>query len=412
MSQDLVFVEQFYYPDGWAGAQLPRDVTVHLRRAGYAVEVICGSDPYAAVEGDPGPDPRRAGVHIRRISRVLGGDIHRHKLLRQLWFCVAALPLLLLRGRPAAFIAQTNPPLIVPVAALAALLHRAPLVIVAMDLYPEVLIANGTLRPDSVGASVLRVLFRWAYRRASRVVALGPVMARRLEEKGVDPRRIVEISNWATGDETVVRGPGNRLRSAWGLDGRFVVMYSGNIGIAHDVETPIRAAVLAAREAPGLRLLFVGKGSRLAEARRIAERMGAGDVVQFQGLVPTELLPHSLGVADLALVTLRAGFEGLVVPSKLLGYLARGVPVLYVGPPSDAQELVERSGAGRCVPNDDPGALAALFVAISRDSLALGRMSESGVTFYERELAQARGLERYRKMIDDLLRPPSGGSAA
>ena len=97
----IVFIEQFYYPEGWGGAQLPRDVTTDLARAGCDVEVICGSDQYAAAEpGAAVDDPRTSGVRIRRVPRLIGGDIHRLKLLRQLWFYACALPMLIFRRRP------------------------------------------------------------------------------------------------------------------------------------------------------------------------------------------------------------------------------------------------------------------------------------------------------------------------
>src|SRR5690242_16697944 len=90
----VLFVEQFYYPEGWGGAELPLDLTIHLQRTGFNVEVICGADQYAPLAGEPPADPVAAGVRIRRIPRLLSGNIHRAKLLRQLWFYVALVPLL------------------------------------------------------------------------------------------------------------------------------------------------------------------------------------------------------------------------------------------------------------------------------------------------------------------------------
>jgi glycosyltransferase involved in cell wall biosynthesis len=402
MSSRIVFVEQFYYPDGWGGAELPRDVTTRLAGSGYDVEVICGSDPYAPVQGDPGPDPAQAGVRLRRVPRLLGRDIHHLKLLRQLWFCAVLLPMLLLRRPPAAFIVQTNPPLAVPLVAAAAWLFRRPFVVIAMDLYPEVIFAHGALRPGTFSARLLGTVFRWAYRRAATVVSLGPTMARRLVEKGVLPDRIVTISNWASGADGIVRGSENRLAAEWQLQGCFVLLYSGNLGIAHDVETPVRVVRELHAEMPELRLVFVGKGSRLDEARALARTLGVDDVVQFRPLVPAELLPHSLGLADLALVTLRPGFEGLVVPSKLLGYLARGVPTLYIGPPSDAQQLIEDAGAGACLPNGEVAALVRLLRDLSRETATLERMGGAGARFYAARLSRAVGLSRYVDVVDGI----------
>jgi colanic acid biosynthesis glycosyl transferase WcaI len=396
----IVFIEQFYYPEGWGGAQLPRDVTTDLARAGCDVEVICGSDQYAAAErGAAMDDPRTNGVRIRRVPRLFGGEIHRLKLLRQLWFYACALPMLIFRRRPDLVVTQTNPPLVVPIALLASRLHRRPCMIIAQDIYPEVMRAHGMIDERSWSAGLLTRVFGWAYRSARAIVSLGPVMTQRLLAKGVSSDRIIEICNWATGDETVVRGAANRLRDAWGLAGSFVLLYSGNLGVAHDVETPIRAMRTLSERVPELRLVFVGKGSRLAQAKDLVRELGLQHVVQFRAFVPFELLPHSLGLADAALVTLLPGFEGLVVPSKLLGYMARAVPTLYVGPDSDVSRLVELSHGGRCVPAGAVDEFADAVERWVRSGPDLRASGEAAAAYYAAHLSKAMGLAAYRDAV-------------
>lgn len=400
--RSILFIEQFYYPEGWGGAQLPRDITADLASHGWQVDVLCGSDQYAPLEGDPGPDPSAVGIRIRRIPRLFAGDIHHCKLFRQIWFYLAAVPILLFSRRPDVFATQTNPPLAVPLTALAALVRRRPFVIIAQDVYPEILFAHGMLRRDRLPGRALAVIFGWSYRRAAAVVSLGKTMTSRLQEKGVIPDRIETISNWATGAEALVRGEENRLRGPWGLGGRFVVLYSGNLGIAHDIATPIEAVRQAALANPNIALVFVGKGSRLEEARNLAARLGLDGFVKFFGYVPAEMLPHSLGVADVALVTLQRGFEGLVVPSKALGYLARGVPTLYIGPESDVQELV-KSGGGLCFSNGDIAGFAQALIDLAGSHDRLRSMSEVGEAYYRAALDRSIGLGRYRAMLERIV---------
>lgn len=406
----VVFAEQFYYPEGWGGAQLPRDLTIHLARRGARIEVVCGTDQYAPGEGDQGEDPRRFGVVITRTPRLLSGTIHQRKLLKQLVFYAAGLPLLLLGRAPDLFITQTNPPLLVPLVALTALIRRRPFVIIAQDVYPEVMFAHGMAHPDRLSGRLLTGLFSWAYRRATKVVALGEVMAQRLVHKGVHPDRIEIISNWATGDEAIVRDDRNELRQAWGLGGKFVILYSGNIGVAHDVETPIAALRVLLRHAPNVRLVFVGKGSRLADAERAAAQAGVTHAVQFRPLVSAALLPHSIGLADVALVTLRAGFEGLVVPSKLIGYMARGVPTMYVGPYGDVEQMLMESGGGTSIRNGDAEGMAGVIRSLIEQPAQLAHMGASAQRYYEASLSRAKGLEKYAKLVQSVLARPASRS--
>jgi glycosyltransferase involved in cell wall biosynthesis len=395
----VVFTEQFYYPEGWGGAQLPRDVTTFLARCNVRVEVICGSDKYASVDDESDGDPRSAGVVIHRIPRLLGGSTHYHKASKQIWFYLGCVPLLLFRRSPSVFVTQTNPPLVVPLVALAALVHRRPFVIIAQDIYPEVLFAHGMAARNGLWGRLLSAIFSWAYRRAAKVVALGGVMARRLASKGVHERQIAIISNWATGELSIDRSDANNLRRDWGLEGQFVILYSGNVGIAHDVETPISALRILLTHSANVRLVVIGDGSRIADAQRAARDAGVLHAVQFHALVPAARLPQTLGLAQVALVTLREGFEGLVVPSKLLGYMARGVPTVYVGPYSDVEQLLNESGGGKCVRNGDAEGLCQEILMLMVQPDRAAAMGAAALSYYHRHLSRSQGLQKYATVI-------------
>jgi colanic acid biosynthesis glycosyl transferase WcaI len=395
----IVFVEQFYYPEGWGGAELARDVTVALAKAGFDVEVICGSDQYSVVEGDPGPDPRSFGVRINRISSLLAGRIHHRKLLRQIWFYVSLIPRLAIRARPRLFISQTNPPLGVVLTALAARIWRRPLIIIAMDVYPEVLVAHGLIGARSLLGRLLRAVFDWSYRSAERIVSLGPVMTRRLQAKTSKASTIVEISNWATGPLTLAPRENNPLRASLALTDGLTIVYSGNLGIGHEFDTLLEGFTAALRTDDALILVIIGVGKRLDEVRNTVARLGIDHAVRFVEFLPAERLPESMGLADVAVVTLREGFEGLIVPSKLLGYMARGLPVLYIGPPSDVEYYLQKSGGGVSIRNGDVAAVASALLKMNRNRAFTAGLGTEGRMAYERELARDHGLSRYVAMV-------------
>jgi glycosyltransferase involved in cell wall biosynthesis len=399
----ILFVEQFYFPDGWGGAELPLALTVHLARCGFDVEVLCGGDQYAAVEGDPPPDPRLHGVRIRRVPPLWRGGIHRAKFLRQLWFYLVLAPLLLLRRPPDLLVTQTNPPLGVILVAVAAQLWRTPLIIIAMDIYPEVLIAHGVLSRASLPGKFLGRVFSWAYRRAQRVVALGPVMHERLEMKGVSTERIVEIPNWATGAPGSVTGAGNRLRAEWNLEDKFVLLYSGNLGLAHEFNTFLLGVREVVRSVLSLRVVFIGGGRRLQSVRRAASELGLDSIVRFSDLLPAGRLPESFGIAHLAVVTLQPEFSGLVVPSKLQGYMARGVPVLYVGPDSDVSRFIARSNGDVCSSCDDVQGVATSLIDLAGNPARLAMLAANARQWYEAEFAAHLGLVRYEAVVRSVL---------
>jgi colanic acid biosynthesis glycosyl transferase WcaI len=399
----ILLVEQFFYPEGWGGAELPRDVAQHLQRNGHQVTVLCGTDQYVPVTGDPGANPVSDGIQILRVPKLPGNDIHRHKALRQLLFYAYAIRYLFFRRPPELYIAQTNPPMIVVLIALAARFWRRPFMVIAQDLYPEALIAHGMLGESSLAVRLLTMAFSWSYRRAGRVVSLGPGMNLRLIAKGVPPDRIVLISNWATGAQGVVTGAANRLGGEWGLQSRCVIMYSGNLGIGHEFQTLLDGLALAVQSHPDLMLLIIGRGSRLDEVRAgVAERQLERNVM-FRELVPAERLPESFGLATLAVVTLRQGFEGLIVPSKVPGYMSRGVPVLYIGPRGDTSDLIGRAHCGRHLLTGDAAGVAAELAKAATDPEFMRTAGEQGWRYYQEHLSKKMALERYLEVVNSCL---------
>jgi glycosyltransferase involved in cell wall biosynthesis len=102
------------------------------------------------------------------------------------------------------------------------------------------------------------------------------------------------------------------------------------------------------------------------------------------------------------LVTLREGFEGLVVPSKLLGHLARGVPTLYVGPDSDISHYIRESDGGLCVNSGAVEALAGQLAELAEAPQRLAAMGTAAQRYYESKLAKGIGLSLYRRALLEL----------
>lgn len=403
----VLLVEQYFFPEGWGGAEIPRDIAVGLREAGLAVDVLCSKDQYVAMGKEQAQDPAARGVRIFRVPRILPGSVHRLKSIRILWFCLCALPRLLFHRGVDLYITQTNPLLIVPTAALASFLRRKPLLIIAQDLYPEALFASGASSASSLSGRLLERLFAWSYRRAVGVVALGPVMRRRIIEKGVAPERIRVISNWATGDMQSIGNRENPLRAEWGLGDRFVVLYSGNLGIGHEFRTLLEGVRRARGLGVNVHVVFIGGGTRLIETRRLVSDLDLGDRVTFKGFVPAEALPFSLGLADLAVVTLRQGFEGVIVPSKVLGYMARAIPILYVGPDGDVAQMIRDAECGDCcLPGDSEGVAQVLLRAASERTL-LRQWGDNAQRRYGSHYTRRSALDQYVEVVNGALARPA-----
>jgi glycosyltransferase involved in cell wall biosynthesis len=208
---------------------------------------------------------------------------------------------------------------------------------------------------------------------------------------------IVEISNWATGPLNKLRD--SPLAESLALPEGARLLYSGNLGIGHEFDTLLAGFAKALESGTSMTLVIAGAGKRVPEVRRAVAALGIGDAVRFMDPVPAVRLPESMGLADVGVVTLRPGFEGLMVPSKLFGYLARGIPVLYIGPPSDIDVYIERSGGGVSIRNGDVSGVSEAILRFQSDTAWRSSLGRAAATYSRREGGAEQGLCRYLELV-------------
>ncbi|HEX8087265.1 MAG TPA: glycosyltransferase family 4 protein, partial [Blastocatellia bacterium] len=250
-----------------------------------------------------------------------------------------------------------------------------------MDLNPDEAIAAGWLRKDSLAARVLSRLLVYSLNVAEKIFVLDRFMKDCVIAKGIPEQKLVVIPPWS--HDTAVRydHEGRLLfRADHGLAGKFVVMYSGNHGPCHPLDTVLAAArELSARA--GVVFCFVGGGSEFNKARAFAETHGLSNIVCLP-YQPLEKLSASLSAADLHVVVMGDSFAGLVHPCKIYNILAVGKPFLYIGPReshiSDIASQLEAREDARSARHGDVRAVVDQIRAAARrnidpkDTLTLG----------------------------------------
>jgi glycosyltransferase involved in cell wall biosynthesis len=278
--------------------------------------------------------------------------------------------------------------------------RRAKLVNWVQDLFPEVLEALDADRTPvrSAAYNILRRMRNRSLRHAQVNIAIGERMAERLAYCDVPPQRIRIIPNWANSDLVSPRPRGaNPLRREWGLEEKFVVGYSGNLGRAHDVSTFIEAIARLEQDCNQMRgrgreegllsdvvWLFVGGGAlyRQLQSEIAARRFTS---VQFRPYQPRERLAESLSVPDVHLVSLRPELEGLIVPSKYYGIAAVGRPTIFIGDmDGELARTLKAERGGDSVELGDGAKLAALIRSFAANPKLVEEMGRSARSAFER----------------------------
>jgi hypothetical protein len=261
-----------------------------------------------------------------------------------------------------------SPPFLIQLLVPLNLLLRKRLTYRITDFHPECLMAEMGRVPV-----MLRLFHRWTValrRRVDRFEVLGEDQRRRLVEIGIDPGRIV-----LKRDPSPVEIPPDTppLDRPAELDGYAILLYSGNFGVAHDHETFVEGYRRHHREGSGRVALWLNATG--ARADRVEELLRREGLPVHRGRpVPLADLPRLLVTPDAHLITLRDGFVGYVLPSKVYGCVQSGRGVLYVGSPdSDVHLLCAREIPPERYWRADAGDPAGVFRALEE----IGRLHKA-----------------------------------
>jgi glycosyltransferase involved in cell wall biosynthesis len=289
-------------------------------------------------------------------------------------------------------------------------LRGIPFVHNIQDLWPDTLASTGMF-DSRVGLKLVNVCCNVMYGRASRVVTFTPGVKRLLCERGIPEHKIEVVYNWCD-DSQFAAGPVDpAVREEFGFDGRFNVVFAGNMGRAQELAPVLDAAPLVARDHPEVQFVFIGKGLDVERLKSKKERMQL-DNVRFFDRQPVERIGGILRAAEALLVHLRDDpLFRITIPSKTQAYMAIGRPIL-MGVKGDAEDLMARSGAGVvCEPCNPESIASAVRELASLPKERLEAVGRSAREFYERELSIDRAARQYERIFEAAARGRSGSRA-
>ena len=269
------------------------------------------------------------------------------------------------------------------------------------DIYPDVAVALKKV-PNNWAIRRLRESLFSVYRRCDRMVVLSEDMKQLLVSGGVASDRIDLVPNWADPETVYPVLSENVFRQRHELEDRFVVMYSGNLGLTQRLEEFVEAAELLSND-PQIVFAFVGQGSQKSPLEALVRQKKLLNV-RFFDYQPKSELAHSLSAADLHLVPLTRELSQCLMPSKLYGILAAGRPYLTNAvPESELHHITVNHDVGITVA---PGSVTAIADAIRRvksDPGHLKRMSENARQLAVTRFTREESVEKFRNVLKNVI---------
>ena len=392
MSPHLLILTQHFSPETGATAQLVSDIVYFFsNNAKFQTNVFTAArQPKKQLHIIVAPQ-----CYLKKNS-LLG------KLLNGSIFCVSSTYYILKnRKQYSAILVVSNPPFIGIVGAFVKMLTGIPFIFLCQDLFPESAIKSGII-PDRGPFRLLLHYFSLLIFKASRyIIVLNPSMKRRIDNSYGTSHKSHIIHNWSvveTSSSDCCRGS-RVLRSEWGLEENFVIQYSGNFGLMHDMLTILEAARSISNTSS--RILFIGDGSKRHQLEAYA-RLSSNIIIKpYQS---RHDLRSSLSACDISLISMSSGSEGVISPSKLYGILSVGKPILFVGRHNSyIANLIQKYNCGFIIEPGDPLALRDAIERLIVNPRLLEELSRNSLLAYQQAFGTEKSIPKYLDLVYESL---------
>jgi colanic acid biosynthesis glycosyl transferase WcaI len=386
----IVIVTYVYPPEHAPWGVEVAEMAEDFARAGHRVTVVAGwpSHPsgllYAGWHRSfRHLEHRPEGFDLLRCGHSFGP---RKRMFNRLWyyltFAASSLVNALALG-PIDVVVCSSTPIFGPLADwLLAKLKGARLVYDISDLRPEAMATAGIMSAESRSYRVLKALDTWVCRRTDLITTLSENLRRAIAARGVDSSKIRIIPFWLDGRKIQPADRDNPWRRQQGIAPEtFVALFAGTIGYVSGAEMLADvAAALAARK--DILLLVVGEGPVKDKLQAAAMRLGLSNM-RFLPFQPASVLGDMQATADAGIITLLPEAGENSVPSKMLGYLAAGRPVIAgVHETSPTAEALRQGRCGMVVPPQDAPAMAEAIARLADDRRQAARLGRNARQYF------------------------------
>ncbi len=412
MSKTFLIISQVYIPDPASVGQHVSDAGTEMARRGYRVVAYVSRRGY--------DDPTKVytkrellnGVEVRRLPlSSFGKSSIAVRLLAQWLFLIQAIFHGLFTRGVCGLMVSTSPPFCGLAGVIISKVRRAKLKYWLMDLNPDQMIALGKTTERSLMSRVFNLFNRWTFTQASDIVVLDRFMGERVQKKLDVAAKTHTMAPWPHEDKLEnIPHSENPFRKDQQLDGKFVVMYSGN----HSPANPIRTLLDAAermQDDPRLLVLCIGGGGGKKE---VEDKIAAG-VKNIRSLPyqPFDKIRFSLSAADVHVVSVGDDVVGIVHPCKIYGAMAVSRPVLLLGPkPCHVSDIIEKHRIGWHISHGDiDGAARTLKEILSTPAAELAAMGERAAQVISSSLSKRELSKRFCDVLQRGLPEPTRADA-
>ncbi|HBH82415.1 MAG TPA: hypothetical protein DDY34_01225 [Bacteroidales bacterium] len=399
MASKLLLISQVFYPDEVSTANLFTNLSSVLVREGVDVQVWCAHPSYTHLHKQPRTLVYN-GVNILYLPSTnfkktnLAGRITNY-----ITFTFSVILKLLISRENVPVFTHTTPPSLGIILAILCSLKKRKFAYILLDIFPEGLIRLGNVTESNILIKIWQNLFTYSLKKSYKIIVIGRDMMKWLGELDNDFLQKTEYIPMWQDDELIC--PEEYTFNPYviknHLQDKFLVQYSGNMGLWNDMKVIGKAV---SRNTEGVSYMFVGGGMRKKELLEcfINDEQKNVIMLSFQ---PTEKFNKIITACHVGLVSLRAGLEGMAVPSKIYGIMAAGIPIVAIVPEkSEIGYIINEENCGiTVIPGDTDGLINAILLLKSDDELR-NKLGQNGRNAFLKKYTTSKIAFRYKLMLD------------
>ena len=401
----ILYITQYFYPEVGATQNRALEMASHLVGSGHHVTILTEFPNHPS-----GIIPKRYRFKLFERGKYSGIEVIRsfvkaspkkkfvNRILFYLSFMISSIIAgMKLKNKKYDIVYATSPPLFVGLSGyMISRLKKTKFVFEVRDLWPESAVVMGELK-NGKAIQLSEWIERICYKNASKIVVVTQGIQDRLTQRGIDSDKLRIIPNGANVETFSFSADNDLFKKELGYQGKFIILYTGIIGLAQGIETLVKVAKLL-RDNEKILFLFVGEGPLKKELLRLQESYEL-DNLRVIGQVPSKEVFRYTAAADACLVPLKkADIFKSALPSKMFGAWACGRPII-LSVDGEAKEHLNRANAGIYVaPEDHTGIKKAIIHLFNNPDLCQ-KYGRNGRRYVEKHFSRKVLAQKLEKCL-------------
>jgi glycosyltransferase involved in cell wall biosynthesis len=398
-----LLISEFFYPDNKsATSKVLTELVEDMADNGMDIKVLTSRHLYASNNKIENDKDVHKGILIDRVwSTNYNKDKVILRIINSITFFISIFIKLISSDEYDCMIFVSNPPIMPYIGHILKKFRKKSYIYLIHDVYPDIAIKLNVIKPKGIISGIMNYTNFKALDSADKVLVLGEDMKSVIVNKNVSPDRIIVLSNWADKTKLFFIGKNNGFSIKNGINNTFNIVYSGNMGRFHDIETIIKAAIELNKVKDDICFIFVGGGFKRNDIKEAKENYNLDNVYLMEYLNDNDynLLLNS---ADVFVTSIEKDVIGLCVPSKTYSYLALGKPIIAVmSKESEIGKMVDENNLGVRVDNGDVKSLVDFIINIKNDNDLRKKISDNVISLFDNMYERKIVTKKYINAIND-----------